>query len=189
MFKIVLCLLLILSTYSEAIKDVQYIKGINEKNTESNTKKYVTSNDSKCNHKNSIIKSKAQELTKGLKTDLEKAKAIFKFVRDNIKYKYYDNSKKGAALTLKSRLANCSDQTNLLVALCRASGIPIRYIHGLNCYFIVSKHYYGHVWAQILIDNVWYAADTTSSSNTLGFIKNWNVKKYSLVSKTALLSF
>jgi transglutaminase-like putative cysteine protease len=189
MFKIALCLILILSINSEAIKGVQYIKGINEKNTESNTKKYVTSSDSKCNFKNNVIKSKAQELTKGLKTDLQKANAIFKFVRDNIKYSYYNDSKKGAALTLKSRLANCSDQTNLLVALCRASGIPIRYIHGLNCYFLVSKHTYGHVWAQILIDNVWYAADTTSSSNTLGFIKNWNVKKYSLVSKSALLSF
>ena len=189
MFKIVLCLLLILSTNSEAIKGVQYLKGINEKNTESDTKKYVTSSDSKCNFNNKVIKSKAQQLTKGLKTDLEKAKALFKFVRDNIKYKYYNSSQKGAALTLKSGLANCSDQTNLLVALCRASGIPIKYIHGLNCYFFISKHTYGHVWAQILIDNVWYAADTTSSSNTLGFIKNWNVKKYSLASKSALLSF
>ena len=189
MLKIALCLLLILSINSEAIKGVQFIKGINDKNTESNTKKFVTSSDSKCNFNNQAIKSKARALTKGLKTNLEKAKAIFKFVRDNIKYTYYNNSKKGAALTLKSRSANCSDQTNLLVALCRASGIPIRYVHGLNCYFLRSKHTYGHTWAQILIDNIWYAADTTSSSNTLGFIKNWNVKKYNLVSLTALLSY
>lgn len=189
MIKLILCFLVILSINSEAIKGVQYIKGINEKNTESNTKKYLTSSDSKCNFKNPLIKKKAQELTKGLTTDLQKANAVFKFVRDNIKYTYYDSSKKGAALTLKSRKANCSDQTNLLVALCRASGLPVRYIHGLNCYFLVSKHTYGHVWAQILIDNVWYVADTTSSSNTLGFVKNWNVKKYSLQSKTPLLSF
>ena len=67
---------------------------------------------------------------------------------------------------------------NLIIALCRYSGIPARYSHGQHCHFYVSGNYYGHVWAQILIGKTWYAADATGSSNSLGFIKNWDIHNY-----------
>ena len=37
---------------------------------------------------------KARELINNKSTNLEKAKAIFYFVRDNIEYKYYYNSER-----------------------------------------------------------------------------------------------
>jgi len=163
---------------SEKIIGVKFLKGINEKNTEKDINRYLTASNSAC-HINEAIKQKARELTKGKTTILQKARAIFNFVRDSISYKGYDNSVQGAGKTLLVRRGNCSDQTNLLVALCRASKIPARFSHGLNTYFYLAhKTYGGHVWGQILIGNVWYAADTTSNRNSLGTIVNWNIHKF-----------
>ena len=164
--------------------DLYFAKGINQKKTESDVSNYISAENNRCKRDQTII-NKARELTNNKNTNLEKANAIFKFVRDNIGYVKYYNSQRGATKTLVMRGGNCSDQANLLVALCRASKIPVRYVHGLDCKF--STGVYGHVWAQILIDNIWYAADPTSVKNSLGHINNWNYKSYSFNGIYALL--
>ena len=155
-----------------------HILNNNVSNTEKDIKIYLTSSNSAC-HINEAIKKKARELTQGKSTPLQKARAIFNFVRDRIAYKGYDNSIQGAGKTLLLGRGNCCDQTNLLVALCRASKIPARFSHGLNTYFyLAGKTYGGHVWGQILIGKIWYAADTTSNRNSFGTIVNWNINKF-----------
>ena len=172
----------------EKISGVDFVKGINDHNEEKDIKKYITETNNR-SHINISIKNKARELTQGLNSPLQKAKAIFNFVKLQIRYEKYNSSKYGAAKTLTLRRGNCSDQTNLLVALCRAAKIPVRYSHGQNCFFTYSKTYAGHVWGQILIGNIWYAADTTGSENKLGFIKNWNYKKFNHLRQYAILPF
>ena len=172
----------------EKISGVDFVKGINDHNKEKDIKKYITETNNR-SHINISIKNKARELTQGLNSPLQKAKAIFNFVKLQIRYEKYNSSKYGAAKTLTLRRGNCSDQTNLLVALCRAAKIPVRYSHGQNCFFTYSKTYAGHVWGQILIGNIWYAADTTGSENELGFIKNWNYKKFSDLKNYVTLPF
>ena len=161
-------------------------KGINQKNTDSNLLQYKTKENTHCRRAANVV-HKAKELIRNKNTDLEKATAIFNFVRDKISYTYYDNSLRGASNTLTRKSGNCCDQANLLVAMCRAVNIPVRYVHGLRCHF--SDGYYGHVWAQILIDNWWFAADPINVRNSLGFIKNWDVKNYNLVSISPLINF
>ena len=173
---------------SGEIKGVNMVRGINEKGTDSDAKKYLNQYNSHI-HPTHALKAKAKELTLRCSTPLQKANAIFNFVKNHITYKYYENSQKGADKTLSSRLANCSDQANLIVALCRLSGIPARYSHGQHCHFLVSGHYYGHVWAQILIGNTWYAADPTGPNNSLGFIKNWDIHSFHSLKQYALIPF
>ena len=82
-------------------------------------------------------------MTKGLKTDEAKAQAIYNYVRDEIDYSYYANSKHGASGTLSAGSGNCVDQASLVVALCRASGIHARYAHAKGCTFssgLVTGH-------------------------------------------------
>ncbi len=102
---------------------------------------------------------------------------LFNWVRDNIGYSFYYNTKYGAAGTLTHMTGNCCDTANLLVALARADGITARYVHGY-CNF--SSGWYGHVWAQLYVNGKWYTADATSYSNSLGVIKNWNTATYKL---------
>ena len=127
----------------------------------------------------SSVSALAKSLSAGCTTDLQKSTKIYNWVRDNINYTFYYNTKYGANGTLKSRLGNCCDTSNLLVALMRNAGINSRYVHG-TCKFS-SGTWYGHVWAQVYVNGKWVNADATSSRNSLGVINNWNTTTYKLV--------
>ena len=76
------------------------------------------------------VKEKALEVTRGLKTDKDKAIALYYFVRDKIKHNaytpLYDSSRYKASATLKAAYGMCQNKAILLVALARAAGIPAR---------------------------------------------------------------
>ena len=131
-----------------------------------------------CQSSNAKITALASSLTSGSSSTYEKAEAIFNWVRDNISYSFYDNTKYGAVGTLNAKTGNCCDHTHLLIALARAAGIPARYEHGY-CKFS-SGNWYGHVWAQLYINGKWYMADAISSRNSLGVINNWNTNSWTL---------
>lgn len=150
-------------------------------------RKYLTSTKN-CQVKNKDIQDLAKSLTSKLKSDYEKGKKLFNWVRDNIHYKKYRNTLRGAVKTLKAKKGNCVDQSHLLVALSRASGIPARYVKGGSCKF-TSGYVSGHIWTQLYINKKWVVADTTSPRNTLGKIRNWNTKNYKLYGQFSSISF
>lgn len=126
-----------------------------------------------CQVNDARIQAKAKEITKGCTNELQKATVIFNWVRDNIRYQSYTETLKGAVNTLSSKLGNCVDQTHLLIGLLRASGIPTRYVNGMATF--KSSGHIGHTWAEVYVNGKWMIADTTSSQNTLGSVKNcWN---------------
>ncbi len=124
---------------------------------------------------NSII-SLSRSVASG--SDYDKSTKIFNWVRDKVSYSFYYNTKYGALGTLNHRKGNCCDQTHLLIALCRAAGLPAKYVNG-ECTFR-SGNRYGHVWAQVHVNNRWYTADAISSSNSFGVINNWNTATASI---------
>ena len=125
-----------------------------------------------CQVTNSQIQALAKSITNGKSSTYDKAVAIFNWVRDNLGYSFYYNTKYGAVGTLSKKTGNCVDTAHLLIALERAAGIPARYEH-VNAKF-TSGNWYGHVIAQVYVNGKWYNADATSSKNTFGVIKNWN---------------
>ena len=135
---------------------------------------------------NSTIIKLANSITSGLTSTYAKATAIFNWVRNNLSYSYYYNSKKGALGALSSRSANCCDTAHLVVALARAAGIPARYQHGY-CHF--SDGWFGHVWAQLYVNGKWYYADAISDYNTFGSINNWNLSTVTIYGTYAALPF
>ena len=164
----------------------QFKNGLNEKNTESNLTKYlIGTGQSKITDS---IKNLAAKLTKGLTSNDAKALSIYNYVRDEISYSYYADSKYGAAGTLSAGQGNCVDQASLVVALCRAANIPARYSHAQGCTFS-SGLVTGHVWAQVYVNGVWYSADATSVRNQLGNIVNWNTNSYYSLKKYAAVPF
>ena len=160
---------------------------LNDKYNGESLKKYLSASKN-CQSTSSTIKALAKKLTSSVDGDYDKGEKIFNWVRDNIEYQKYSNTKKGALNTLSSRSANCVDQAHLVVALARAAGLPARYVNANNCKF-TSGYVSGHVWAQILVGITWVVADTTSSRNSFGVVKNWNVKSYTLVGKYSSISF
>lgn len=160
---------------------------LNSKYKGESLKKYLSSS-TNCQVKNTNIKKLAESLTKNCKNNLQKAKKIFNWVRDNIAYEKYPNTRKGAAKLLVSKKGNCVDQAHLTVALARSAGIPARYVNANNCKFSTG-YTSGHVWAEFLIEDTWVAGDTTSCRNSFGVVKNWNIKNYKLLGKYSSISF
>jgi hypothetical protein len=171
---------------SVTISSASLKKGITEKNTISDLSPYLKASKN-CQVDDSKIKSLVNSLTKGLTSDLDKATAIFNYVRDTLSYSFYYNTKYGATGALSAKRGNCVDHTHLLVAMFRTADLPARYVHG-QCTF-TSGSTYGHVWAQVLIGDTWVCADATSSRNSLGKIANWNTKSFTLNGRYASLSF
>ena len=126
----------------------------------------------------SSVATLAKSLKASSTSTYNSAVKIFNWVRDNINYSFYYNTKYGASGTLKSRSGNCVDTSHLLIALARNAGITARYVHG-TCKFS-SGTWYGHVWAQLYLNDKWITADGTSSRNSLGVVKNWNTSTYKL---------
>ncbi len=125
-----------------------------------------------CQSDNSQIKTLAASITKGLNTPIQRATAIYNWVRDHISYSFYYDTKKGAIGTLNARSANCVDTAHLVVALERAAGFATQYEH-VTAQF-TSGTWYGHVIALVYVNGAWYKADGTSSRNSFGVVNNWN---------------
>jgi transglutaminase-like putative cysteine protease len=119
-----------------------------------------------------IIKKKARELTRGLKTDRAKAIALFYFVRDAIKYNPYDSADRYeysiASATLKRGYGLCFQKAAVLIAMCRAVGIPARFgfadirNHQMSERFLQmmcgSNVLVYHGFAEIHLDGKWVIA-------------------------------
>ena len=168
------------------VKLSQFGNGLNGKNTASYSSKLLKSS-SHCKVGTAKLKSLVKSLTKGLKSKVDKAKAIFNYVRDNIRYKFYYNSHHGSTGTLKYKSGNCADKAHLLVAMYRTAGFKTRYVHG-KCKFN-SGNVYGHVWAQVHVGKYWICADSSDDGNSLGKIANWNIKSYKVHAKYSSLPF
>ena len=174
------------STAKKTVSKTTKAKTVN--NSISKALKEYLSSSKNCQVNSKQIKELAKKLTSSLKTDYQKGKKLFAWVRDNIQYKKYSNTRRGALKTLQSKKGNCVDQAHLLIALSRAAGIPARYVNGGNCKF-TTGYVGGHVWTQLYINKKWVVADTTSSRNSLGNIRNWNTKSYKLYGKYSSISF
>lgn len=92
-------------------------------------KEYLQSSET-INYDSPAIQKKAFELTNGLETAEEKAKALFYFMRDALKYKIFrdippfDDFK--ATTVLEKGESFCIPKSILLVSLARGVGIPAR---------------------------------------------------------------
>lgn len=83
-----------------------------------------------------IVKTTAIEITKGSKTDLEKARAIYEWIVDNT---FRDPKTRGCGvgnirfmLESKDLGGKCADLNALYVGLARASGLPARDVYGIR---------------------------------------------------------
>ncbi|MFC1932865.1 transglutaminase family protein [Chloroflexota bacterium] len=117
------------------------------------------------------IQDKAREMTIGQEGTIEKAKSLFYFVRDGIKYNPYVPRHLpehfSASNTLSRGEGFCIQKAILLVALSRAVGIPARLgfaiirNHLLSkkiAEMLVSNVFPDHGYAELYLDGKWVTA-------------------------------
>jgi len=83
-----------------------------------------------------IVKMTATEITRGMRTDLEKARAIYEWIVDNT---FRDSKVRGCGvgdirfmLESKDLRGKCADLNSLYVGLARAAGLPARDVFGIR---------------------------------------------------------
>ena len=111
---------------------------------------------------NEVIKEKALELTAGQTNFYHKAKQIFNFVEDYLTYQKLVEEH-GAVWAYNNRRGDCTEFTNLFIALCRAAGIPAKFVSGYG-YKLGNEDLerMGHAFALIYLPNVeWVPVDLT----------------------------
>ncbi len=82
----------------------------------------------KCNNKPDEFKAKVAELVKGKTTDIEKVKAIFYWVQDNIRYIAFEDGLAGfipatAQEVFKTKYGDCKGMANLLTEMLKQAGL------------------------------------------------------------------
>ena len=105
------------------------------------------------------IAEAANQICQGLSSELEKAKAIWKYCHDTIIYDGYSGSLKGAEGCYKEKKGNCCDHANLVVQMLKSQNIKCAYEHSTSCY-----GGRGHVWAVAYCDGKWYKIDASVKS-------------------------
>lgn len=118
---------------------------------------------------NDRIRKLAAEVTAGKLTPLAKARAIYDYTVDNLSY---DKSGTGwgrgdinHACDLKR--GNCTDFHAMLIGLCRASGIPARFIIGFPIPEGAKEGSIGgyHCWAEFYLEGKgWIPVDASEAS-------------------------
>lgn len=118
-------------------------------------------------YSNSLIQQLIEQRQwKNLDT-ISRIKAIYNFVRDEIKFGYNISDDISASQILKDGYGQCNTKATLLMALLRATGIPNR-IHGFTIdkalqkgamtgfgYIIAPKNIL-HSWVEVYVTEQWY---------------------------------
>jgi hypothetical protein len=99
------------------------------------------------------ISTKAKELTSGLTTDIDKIKAIFYYVQDNIRYIAFEDGMAGfrpenADEVLRKKYGDCKGMANLTKALLMASGYDARL-----CWLGTKHIAYDYQTPSLAVDN------------------------------------
>jgi transglutaminase/protease-like cytokinesis protein 3 len=97
---------------------------------------------------------------------LELVSSIYNFVLGCMHYSGYNPSDTGAAAALASGSGDCTEYSDLFVALCRAKGIPARVIEGYAIDAGSSDLRFGHNWTEAYLDDFgWVPFDPIYDDN------------------------
>lgn len=118
---------------------------------------------------NENIKQKALEL-KGKNTE-QTLKNIYSFVNSKVKYIGYNSKDIGALITLFTKSGDCTEFSDLFVALCRSNNIPARFVEGLTLDYNDTPK---HCWVEVYMNKYgWVRFDpTTGNSSTFEKMQN-----------------
>lgn len=154
-----------------------------------------------CESDDPEIRKLAEKITRKERTPREKAEALFEWVRDTIPWNIEKIVGAKKVLERKPKQAICMDKTNLLVALCRAVGIPTRYIL-LDCEFDIKNpdipRWTKHAVAEVYVNGKWVVADPSFGKHTrkvmdvskfgkITWVKSKNVKREKGFSRSFIL--
>ena len=131
--------------------DNSYSKPI-KKERRSELLQYYLRNTEKIQTTSPIIFKKVNELTKNISEDNKKIEKIYGFCAYKIGNKFVPGTE-DALTCLKNQSSDCGGKSRMMVALCRAIGIPARLVGGLLLDEGIKNQ--THVWVEVWQNNSW----------------------------------
>ena len=107
--------------------------------------------------------SEIQEIAEGIEgqTDIDIVKNIYDHVLDNMEYSILSRKDWGAVKAVQLGKGDCTEYSDLFVALCRAKGIPARVASGYTVGFGSAST--RHNWAEVYLQEYgWVPFDPTA---------------------------
>lgn len=123
-------------------------------------------------HDHSIVSETAQRLTQAAVTPRNKLRRLFHYVRDDIHFAFpIEGDFIKASDTIRLGYGQCNTKATLLLALCKATGIPARIHFSLittdiqrgfftGLAYWLMPHEISHSWIEVEIDGRWTRIDT-----------------------------
>lgn len=123
---------------------------------------------------------KAKELTKGLKSDSQKIKAIYEYIISNVTYDFDKVNKlpkdylPDIENTIKSGKGICYDYASTYAAMLRSLGIPTKLVKGYST--LVTGY---HAWNEVYNSETgkWMVTDTTYDAQMKGAKHKYSLEK------------
>jgi hypothetical protein len=120
------------------------------------------------NWKNDEVRELADKAVGKLTDPWDKAKAIEKWVRQNMKAVNYTEAMATSDHVAKTLSGDCTEYSMLAAAMCRAKGVPSRTAIGLV--YIDSPAFGGpalafHMWTEVYVKGQWLGIDATLPVN------------------------
>ncbi len=134
------------------------------------------------NHDHPLVAETAGKLVNGKGRVLDKLEALFLFVRDRIRFGFPPRWKEWDRVTaswvIESEFGYCNTKATLMVALCRASGIPARVHYGSINIDIMKGIFPAftfpfmptsgpHSWTEVEIEDAWKPIDSYINDEAL----------------------
>jgi transglutaminase-like putative cysteine protease len=97
------------------------------------------------------------------------AEALFSWLKEHVTYQTHpdESGVRSAVVTLSKKTGDCDDLSFLYISLCRAAGIPARFIRGylINAYDNGSADAVAHAWVEVFVggglgNNGWIPVET-----------------------------
>ncbi|MGD8399358.1 MAG: transglutaminase-like domain-containing protein [Bacillota bacterium] len=111
---------------------------------------------------------------------IDKAVKLFDYVNANIRYQRNAASQHSALRTLQRRSGNCEDFSLLYIALCRAAGLPARFVNGFRFEPAELKKGVndlsglGHAWVEINLSGIGWVPVEPTYTYTVNGVKRVN---------------
>ena len=122
---------------------------------------------------NPSVKNQALQAIRNLPpraSDWEKARAVEKWVHDNMRSTEFSQAMTSCATVSKELRGDCTEYAMLAAGLCRALGIPSRTAMGV-VYAApgAGKPFLAyHMWYEVFVDGQWIALDATLGQGSVG---------------------
>jgi len=136
---------------------------------------------------NKIIDA-ANTITAGESDPYVKAELLYNFVRKQLSYDYDRMKQRNFKIADASEIINwdkgvCTDYSLLYAALCRAAGIPCKFVVGLSLKSVITEYNgssdMSHAWNEIKLPGYgWVPVDITSEAPFLKANVNLNLKTF-----------